>query len=72
MLFRKVQQGSGILCKGGAGQGSQGKQGKLLGGGDLGGETRWWEATGMASTKALGRDDGVRNRKESRIPSRYE
>lgn len=69
MVFRKVQQGSGITCKGGVGQGSQGK---LLGGGDLGGETRWWEATGTASTKALGRDDGVRNRKESRISSRYE
>lgn len=53
------------MCKGGVGWGNQGR---LLGGGDLGGETRWWEASGIASIKALGWDNvGVRNRKESHM-----
>ena len=65
MLLRKIQQGGGIMCKGGVGWGNQGR---LLGGGDLGGETRWWEASGIASIKALGWDNvGVRNRKESHM-----
>lgn len=59
----------GLRVRVGWGRAVKGSKG---GGGDLGGETRWWEATGTASTKVLGRDEGVRNRKESRISSRYE